>query len=333
MHTSTRARAGKARALAVVGLGALALLATSAPAATTASASPSADRSAKCVHRHHDGASAAKVMKGTSAKVDPNTISQRRAAAMNRDFRSAVSRLPAGVRAGSSKHIRIPVYVHVIKGKDNKGAISNKRIERQIKVLNKAYSGRVSSDAHSTPFRFRLKGIDRTTNPTWYRHVPESKAERKMKQALRVGGARTLNIYTANARPNGLLGYAYFPQDYQAHPALDGVVILTESTPGGSIPGIGTVYSKGDTATHEIGHWLGLYHTFQGGCGMRNDYVTDTPAEAFPASGCPIGSDSCDAPGVDPIHNYMDYSYDPCLNRFSKGQAQRMRLHWLAYRR
>ena len=132
------------------------------------------------------------------------------------------------------RFINIDVYVHVVKGNDNKGAVSNAVIERQIHVMNRAFGGHTAPRAHSTPFRFRLASIDRTTNPTWYRHYPDSKAEKAMKQALREGDARDLNIYTGNARPAGLLGYATFPQNYDAHPWLDGVVINRESMPGGA---------------------------------------------------------------------------------------------------
>jgi hypothetical protein len=331
MSQPTRTRTSKARSLTVAGIGALALLATSAPATTTAAASPALDRGGACVDRDggaDNATGAARVRKGASPSIEPGTITQRQAAAMDAELRSAISRLPADVRRARG-NVTVPVYVHVIKGVKNHGALSSRRIHRQIRVLNQAYAGRTAPHSHATSFRFRLKGIDRTTNRAWFRHIPGSSAEQNMKKALRVGGARALNLYTASPRPNGLLGYATFPQQYDRRPVMDGVVVNTASTPGGSM----NHYSRGDTATHEVGHWLGLYHTFQGGCGQRNDFVTDTPADAEPTFGCPNGPDTCRAPGADPIHNFMDYTYDACMNQFTRGQAERMRLHWLAYRR
>jgi Pregnancy-associated plasma protein-A len=216
----------------------------------------------------------------------------------------------------------INVYFHVITNSSGAGDVSD-RIHSQMDVLNATYA--------NTVFSFVLAGTTVTANDSWYTAGYGSAAEAEMKASLSVGSADDLNIY-ANNMGGGLLGWATFPSDYASNPTKDGVVILNETMPGGSA----APYNEGDTATHEVGHWLGLYHTFQGGCSGSGDFVSDTPAERSPAYGCPMGRDSCvsrKTPGLDPITNFMDYTDDYCMLEFTPNQATRTWDQWVAYRK
>jgi hypothetical protein len=218
----------------------------------------------------------------------------------------------------------IPVYVNrIYKTGAAKENVTTAQITKQIAVLNKAFAG--------STFSFKLISTTNTTNSSWYTagltsSGSESAAAKAMKKKLRKGGSNALNIYLNNVG-GGLLGYATFPTSYASNPTLDGVVMLFQSLPGGTA----SPYNLGDTGTHEVGHWLGLYHTFQGGC-SGGDSVSDTPAEASPAYGCPVGRNTCSAAGNDPITNFMDYTDDSCMNKFSAGQRTRMGTFWNAYR-
>lgn len=211
----------------------------------------------------------------------------------------------------------IPVYFHVFTDGAT-GDLTNQQLQGEINVMNAGFGG-FEGGAY-TGFSFKLAGVDRTNNPSWfYNLTPNSPVEREAKSATHKGDATTLNIWTTNGP--GYLGFATFPSWYKRSPQLDGIVIDYNSFVGGAY---GTDFSLGKTATHETGHWLGLLHTFQGGCNDKGDYVADTPAERYPGSGCPEGLDTCPEPGADPIHNYMDYTFDSCYDQFTQGQANRM---------
>ena len=221
----------------------------------------------------------------------------------------------------------VPVWVHVVTPDGTTGNVSQALIADQIAVLNNTYAG--GEGGFNTGFRFTLAGVDRTTNADWFYANPGGK-ERAMKRALYVPGTNVLNMYLTTA--GDYLGWAYLPKIVtQGNTFLDGVVIDWESLRGAS-PTYQGRYDQGETATHEVGHWLNLEHTFYRGCNGRGDYVDDTPYEATATSGCPVGKDTCTAPGLDPIHNYMDYSYDQCYTEFTAGQAARMQDAWLTFR-
>ncbi|MCJ1280471.1 hypothetical protein MMC21_008299, partial [Puttea exsequens] len=145
--------------------------------------------------------------------------------------------------------------------------------------------------------------------------------------ALRKGTYVDLNVYFLSDLGGGLLGVCNFPSSAGATRTSttfkeDGCDVLADSIPGGSA----TNYNQGGSAAHEVGHWFGLFHVFQGqSCSGAGDSVADTPQQRVATSGCPATQDSCpNVAGLDNVHNYMDYSYDVCYTTFTTGQENRM---------
>ncbi len=227
--------------------------------------------------------------------------------------------------------VTVPVYFHVITTASGGGDVSS-LVPEQMQVLNDAFSG--------SRFAFHLESLQVVANNAWFYAAAGSNDELAMKAALRRGGPEALNIFTTNG--DVYLGWATLPFYYKFAPGYDGVVLWWAALPGTGLAGESDdepdgvlTYDQGDTGTHEVGHWLGLDHTFAGGgCSHPGDVIKDTPTEAEPQFFC-APRDSCTGapfPGDDPITNFMDYVDDVCMDHFTADQTKRMRKHWHAFR-
>lgn len=233
---------------------------------------------------------------------------------------------------------RVKVQVHVIHGKHRgERKIGRKAARKKIfRILKNAYNGGQSTVSAPMGFDFRLKRITISTNDRWFHAAPMSAADQQMKRRLHRGGATTLNIYVnkPNVAGNLLLGYSRFPWQYRKHKSLDGVTINVRSLPKGTAWG----YNLGDSVVHETGHWLGLWHTFQGGCDPVNDGVADTPAEKSTVGNfdCANADNLCHpsdlATMADPAYNFMEYTKDACMRMFTPGQRRRADQMFATYR-
>ncbi|KAF7195862.1 Extracellular metalloprotease [Pseudocercospora fuligena] len=227
----------------------------------------------------------------------------------------------------NNQRFEINTYVHVITTEAKRGTVKQSAIDAQMRALNDGYkNSRIS---------FRLKKVDYTVNDDWASDPVEampSAAELQYKPRLRKGSYSDLNLYILSDLGDGdLLGYAYFPKKNPTaqDKLIDGVHIGSRTLPGGVAP-----YNQGKTAVHEAGHWLSLFHTFGGPCEETGtctcdgpgDLVSDTPASIQATYGaCNQRVDTCPTKqGLDALSNYMSYTDDACLTKFSTKQTTRL---------
>ena len=240
----------------------------------------------------------------------------------------------------------IPVVIHIIMDSDcNQGAISDELAQSQIDILNEdflAFPGTNGEFGTDSRIRFELvtvdpegqptNGITRHCNTTWYNDNGD------YWETLAWDPQRILNIYTNSAA--GARGYVPFL------PAVDGGSMVGSNADRAVINWLAfgrngpfPPHDQGRTVTHEIGHYLGLYHPYFGGCGVATepdcystgDLLCDTPPDANSHDKCPIGATSCGGVPV-PIENYMELTDDLCMLGFTREQTRRMRCTLTHYR-
>lgn len=240
----------------------------------------------------------------------------------------------------TSEIINIPVVIHVLY-KSAEQNITDAQIQSQLEVLNLDYSLQ-NADRVNTPLVFKklaadisikfcLAQVDPNNKKTngiirKYTNADNYAADDAMKFSASGGddawdNKKYLNIWICTLAGRSL-GYSSLPGDPASR---DGIVIAYDAF--GTTGTLRPVFNKGRTATHEVGHWLGLKHIWgDNDCG--DDGVEDTPAQQSYNFGCPsfphLSACSPDANG-DMFMNYMDFSNDACMNMFSNGQKKRMR--------
>ncbi|KAG6814979.1 hypothetical protein H0H87_006088 [Tephrocybe sp. NHM501043] len=207
----------------------------------------------------------------------------------------------------------VGVYWNVLYDQNNPadGNIPDASIAQAMRVVNSYYN--------NIGLYFQVAGINRYHTDYNTLHSVTMQNDYQIKRSLRKGNSpQILNIYTVGTGPSGYAGWSSFPWDYQANPVADGIIYDYTYLPGSNRAG----YNTGKVLAHEVGHWTGLFHPFEGGCN-GGDYVDDTPAEAVAATVCQA-RDSCPGAGSDPINNMMDYTDDNCRIGFTSGQYNRL---------
>lgn len=249
--------------------------------------------------------------------------------------------------------ISIPVVVHVIHNGDAYGTGENIRDEQvlsQIQVMNEDFRRMAGSPgfgpgvdveiefclAQTDPSGNFTTGIDRVNLNL--ASFDRTAVEGNLKPNTIWDPTQYLNMWTCrfSGDLNGVLGYAQFPSNSGltglaangGAATTDGVIMAYNAFGSSAIYPAGSYlapYDRGRTTTHEVGHWLGLRHIWgDGGCTV-DDFCADTPVAGAANFGCPTGTDSCPTnPGLDQIQNYMDYTDDTCMDRFTQNQKERI---------
>jgi len=256
------------------------------------------------------------------------------------DCTSSNNTILPGYEPGVAKY-RIPVVVHVIQDTAGNGYLSEAMVQSQIDVLNEDYgalpgtNGELGYDAQiefylvtEDPSGNPTTGVTYSTNDTWFADSGD------YYDSLAWDPMHYMNIYTNEA--GGALGYVPFtPEDYPAGVGTteDRVVILYSAF---GRNGPFAPYDQGRTATHEVGHFLGLLHPFENGCAdpafctTNGDLICDTNPQEYDIYDCPSSSNTCGTP--DPLSNYMNYTDDLCMTGFTPDQINRIRCTLLNYR-
>lgn len=249
-----------------------------------------------------------------------------------------------------NEQIVIPVVFHII-GNSSVNKITELNIEEQLNILNEDYGKIEGTNGYGNGVNMNITfckaSVDETGSITdgivyiygnypGFNHIlPDNdpNSDLSLKSLSHWNANKYLNIYIAELT-GGVLGYATFPWDLDIAPERDGVVIDPDFLGYSSDP----KYNLGRTCTHEVGHWLGLYHPFQKGinnnetscensdCSLNGDLVCDTPPVSAPNFNCPcVNSCHSDNPDInDLVENYMDYTDDVCMNMFTQGQKERV---------
>lgn len=253
-------------------------------------------------------------------------------------FRLALAeRIENARNNGNMVVIDIPLVVHVLHNGEPIGTgpnITDAQVLSQVTVMNQDFRMMMGTPGQST-----AGGVDVEVNFVMAQQTPDGCPTNGINRvnicqdgtdqaAVNSWKAQTIwdrdlymNMWSSKYVGDlaGILGFAQFP----GGPANTDGVSAGHTYFGSSDYDDGTFntsppYDKGRTMTHEVGHYLGLYHTFQGGCGGTGDGIADTPEVDAPNYGCPTGHTSCGT--VDMIENYMDYTDDTCMNTFTAGQ-------------